>query len=159
MADPRAFLAGAPDAVAILAAAAAVDPEALADSMIRRLDRCREFRGERWTRGFVMPEGTRFCPECLLEDGVEEDEWRGIGRIAWRLRPVLTCHHHHRSLITLADAEAGDDLDHRFPGAAELREMAVETQVQVPTPLETMILDRLAGSRTTGGAWLRCRST
>lgn len=152
--DLRAFLSGAPDAVAILAAAADVDPEVLADSMIRRLDRCREFRGERWTRGFVLPEGARFCPDCLLEDGVAGAEWRGIGRIAWRLRPVLTCHRHHRSLITLPDAEAGDNLDHRFPGAAELREMAVETQVQVPTPLETMILDRLAGSRTTGGAWL-----
>lgn len=152
--DRNSFKAGRFDAMSALATAAEIDVDALMNGTIGRFSRHREFRGERWSRGFVLPEGIRFCPHCLLEDGSDADEWRGVGRIAWRLRPVQTCQHHALTLVTSPMIEARNELDHRYPAGGELRHLVAQQQEQKPTELEDMIYGRIAGAPDSVGGWL-----
>lgn len=152
--DRHAFGAGQFDAMSALAAASEINVDVLLHGTIARFSRHREFRGERWSRGFVLPEGARFCPACLLEDGADKIEWNGLGRIVWRLRPVLTCQHHNRRLVTVPDSDARDELNHRYPFGKELCDLAAQQTEQEPTPLERLIQDRIAGHETDEGEWL-----
>jgi GNAT superfamily N-acetyltransferase len=152
--ERHAFAAGHFDATSLLAAASAIGVDHLLDGTIARFSRHREFRGERWSRGFVLPEGARFCPACLLDDGADTLEWHGKGRIVWRLRPILTCQHHCRGLVTIPEREARDELDHRYPIGMELRELAAGQVEQTPTALEDLIHSRIAGHETHEGEWL-----
>jgi TniQ len=152
--DQNALSAGQLGAMSALAVAAEIDLDILLHGTIARFSRHREFRGERWSRGFVLQEGARFCPACLLEDDADIAECSGLGRIEWRLRPVETCQHHGRRLFTLPEREARDELDHRYPVGLQLRELAAQQPEQKPTPLEDLIHNRIAGHETHEGEWL-----
>lgn len=88
--DPREINRGSPVAVDAISRISGVNDLALAGSTIGRIDRCRIFRGERWSREFVTPEGSRFCPDCLAEDMGNSGVFHQKIRIVWRLRSVFT---------------------------------------------------------------------
>lgn len=156
--DRHAFNAGQFDTTSVLAAASEIAVDALLAGTIARYSRHREFRGERWSREFVLPEGARFCPACLLDDGADKVEWRGKGRLVWRLRPVMTCQKHNLRLVTMPEREARDEIDHRYPIGMALHEMAAGQVEQTPTALEHLIHDRICGRVTDEGEWLRTQT-
>lgn len=156
--DRHAFGAGKFDTMSVFATASEIDLDALLGGTIARFSRHREFRGERWSREFVLPEGARFCPACLLDDGADTVEWHGKGRIAWRLRPIMTCQRHGLRLVTMSERQARDELGHRYPIGMELREMAARQVEQTPTALENLIHDRISGRQTDEGGWLRAQT-
>ncbi|WP_374427506.1 TniQ family protein, partial [Tabrizicola sp.] len=156
--DGNAFLSGDAEALSILARASEIDVSALQWGTISRFARHRKCRGERWSREFVLPEGARFCPQCLLDDGADTVEWAGMGRLVWRLRPVLTCNVHCRRLVTLPDKSARWEINHRYPSGKELRELADQQAEQTPTVLENLIHDRILGQETHEGSWLRLQT-
>lgn len=156
--DGNAFLSGDVEALSILAGASEIDASALQWGTISRFARHRKCRGERWSREFVLPEGARFCPQCLLDDGADTVEWAGMGRLVWRLRPVLTCQIHGRRLVTLPAMTARWEINHRYPIREELRELADQQAEQTPTVLENLIHDRISGQETQEGSWLRIQT-
>jgi hypothetical protein len=156
--DRHAFCAGQFDSVSVLAAASEINVDTILAGTIARFSRHREFRGERWSREFVLPEGTRFCPACLLDDGADTVEWHGKGRIVWRLRPVLTCQKHSLRLVTTPERDARDELNHRYPVGMALCELAASQVAQTPTALENLIHDRISGRVTDEEGWLRTQT-
>jgi hypothetical protein len=156
--DRHAFGAGQFDTMSVLAAASETGVDALLAGTIGRFSRHREFRGERWSREFVLPEGARFCPACLLDDGADTVEWHGKGRLVWRLRPILTCQKHGLRLVTMPESEAGGELGHRYPIGRALREMAASQVEQTPTALENLIHQRISGHASDEGEWLRAQT-
>jgi hypothetical protein len=156
--DGNAFIAGEVEALSILATASEIDIATLQWGTIARFARHRKCRGERWSRAFVLPEGARFCPQCLLDDGADTVEWAGLGRLVWRLRPVLTCQIHCRRLVTLPEKTARSELNHRYYFGEELEELADQQPEQTPTVLENLIHDRISGRETEEGSWLRLQT-
>jgi TniQ len=156
--DRHAFGSGQLDTISVLAAASEIEVDAILAGTIARFSRHREFRGERWSHEFVLPEGARFCPACLLDDGADTVEWHGKGRLVWRLRPILTCQKHTLRLVTMPEREAVGELDHRYPIGMALREMAASQVEQTPTALENLIHGRISGRVTDEGEWLRAQT-
>lgn len=97
-------------ALKVIAQISGIGPEILDAGTIGRIGRCRVFRGERWSREFVTPEGARFCPECLMQDNAVAGVASQRIQIVWRLRSVSTWPIHHRRLAMIDGLAGGDDL-------------------------------------------------
>jgi hypothetical protein len=145
---------GARSALVSLAEISSVDVTALQLMTIGRIDRSRTFRGERWSRDFVKPEGQRICPHCLIEDTVQDDLANQKARISWRLRSVSTCAVHGHALIVVDGIEGDKDLEAPFYSIGQLEAFAQETISQNPTVLEEWVFAKLSDALPNGGEWL-----
>lgn len=145
---------GARSALVSLAEISGVDVTALQLMTIGRIDRSRTFRGERWSRDFVKPEGQRICPHCLIEDTVQDDFANQKARISWRLRPVSTCAIHGHALIVVDGIEGDKDLEAPVYSLGQLETFGQETISQNPTVLEEWVFAKLSGATPNGGGWL-----
>lgn len=150
----RDMNSGTSTALEVIAQISGIGPEILAAGSIGRIERCRTFRGERWSREFVTPEGARFCPECLMQDNAVAGPASQRIQIAWRLRPVSTCPIHQRRLTMMDGLAGGDDLSAPVYRHDALRVFSEDQIHQRPTVLENWVFDRLYNDVTEGGAWL-----
>lgn len=145
---------GAEAALRALATASGVAKVTLEKATIGRIERSRTFRGERWSRDFVKPEGQRICPHCLIEDTVQDDPANQKARISWRLRPVSTCAIHGHALIVVDGIEGDKDLEAPVYSLGQLETFGQETISQNPTVLEEWVFAKLSGATPNGGGWL-----
>ena len=146
--DPREINRGSLAGVDAVSRLSGVDVPALEAGTIGRIDRCRIFRGDRWSREFVTPEGERFCPECLAEDIGESGIFHQKTRIAWRLRPVFTCPVHLRQLTQVNDMDGRSDLD-----APMYRQHALMTFAKLPVDQHSTLVERWIGIGSCPRAW------
>lgn len=137
-----------------LAEMAGVELAALQEITIGRIDRCRTFRGDRWSREFVKTEGARICSKCLSEDTETGGTANQKIRIAWRLRPVFTCPIHNCALIDINDAHWTNDLEAPFYSHDSLLAMGLGVPHQEQTQLERWVFAKLSGDASYGGGWL-----
>ncbi|SEQ86607.1 TniQ protein [Loktanella sp. DSM 29012] len=149
--DAMALLSGDQQAVAKLADIANVDLDRLQDGAIARFTRHREFRAERWSRSFVRPDGARYCPKCLLEDGCQA--WDRFARISWRIRPVRLCAEHGVVLAACSERK-WSDRPITFLNAAGLSDTLKSADMVEVGNYDKWILDRISGRASEQGDFL-----
>jgi hypothetical protein len=145
---------GTEAALRALAKASGVDEAVLQKMTIGRIERSRTFRGERWSREFVKPEGQRICPHCLIEDTVSGGVPYQRSQFAWRLRPISTCATHRCALIEVDGIQGDKELELPFFSLCQLQALAEQTTIQNPTPLEEWVIAKLSCTLPNGGQWL-----
>lgn len=146
--DHRSFLSGSDDAIRELAAASGTSIGVLMTGTLQHKHRCRQFRNEICSVGFLRPEGALVCPECMKQDSSTGRAWMLKGHLAWRLRSLTTCLIHGVRLIE----PTGFEDQAVFMGISNAEKLI--SMPQVPTDLELYIGNRLMGHPTGAGVWL-----
>ncbi|MFT4706476.1 MAG: hypothetical protein ACI9PU_000303 [Ascidiaceihabitans sp.] len=152
--NPTDVHRGAEAALRALAASSGVEMATIEKATIGRIERSRTFRGERWSRDFVKPEGQRICPHCVVEDTGSGGVHYQRSQIVWRLRPISTCAVHHCALVEVDTTQGDKELEAPSFSLCELQGLAEQTTTQNPTSLEEWVLAKLSGALPNGGEWL-----
>lgn len=146
----KALETGQPEAVAMLAGWAGIDPERLRGNDIRSRG-----VGDIWLLGEAsmsrdMRPGLnhRYCPRCVTDDlskGTGRIAARPFVRVSWRTKAVRCCPSHGAELVEVADNEGGQDFP-RFVEAnlARIKREAEAEEVST-TGLELYVERRISG--------------
>lgn len=119
--DPAAFFSGKPDAVVKFANATGNSKEAFERVAIAVHQRHVNFRGDRFSKGFLNPRTAKCCPECLSETPCRES-WQH--QLIWCFRPVHRCIRHGRALVPSGN-KSGVDLRNAFTHESEKETPAI----------------------------------
>lgn len=141
------FTSGRAEAVAAFAKMAGVPSVNAEQGAIRVFQRGASFQGEHASREFVSPRAARYCPSCLVEDGVKDD-WRF--RLIWAFRHVVRCDHHSSWLI---DTPSKNETNLRLAFNSE--ELGGSQAAGPDTPdYLSWLRARLQGRSPTGSHWI-----
>jgi len=155
---PRnAFHYGYPDFVLQLCQIADQDPEPVLKNTILRAKTGHYKMGDKNFRSVMLMERlTKFCPKCLMEDdpGGNRPHSNRRERLAWRFSSVHVCPIHHVFLMPdNVFSPARQDFSERIPLCYQnLRLLSDSTKASTPSPLQSYLLNRIAGGR--GPDWL-----
>lgn len=152
-----AFLNGHREFVEHLCTIADQDPGVVLTNTILRRDPNRySLNHEVFGPGLMVGKLTKFCPHCLLDDDDKgaRPHARRREQLAWRFRSVLVCPVHHTYLLAAPHQPIWlPDLSSRVPlGSDLLKMLADRTTRAIPSPVQSYLLDRIAGVR--GPEWL-----
>jgi hypothetical protein len=149
---------GQTEAVRRLCAKAGVDPEPVLLNNITAIgDRRFRLRTLEFSAEFTTGVETRICPLCLSEDATGHRDADVVirHRLLWRLSPIRTCAIHGVPLQDIR-MHKWDDQFHELQAMRDLinaqLNAAREATSQVPSPLQTYVVDTLNGRR--GPSWL-----
>lgn len=150
--DPRRFASGEADSIAQFCCLSGTRPDAIEDRVISRHRRHRTYRGERYARTFVRPDGARFCPNCLLEDGPRRQD--RYARLDWRFDPVRICRRHGKVLAAGSEV-TWVDYGVPFPCSADLEQLVERSPSIDPTRFDDWMAGRIAGTPIDEGPFLQ----
>jgi len=115
--------------------------------------------GQDLTRLVLRRQRLRVCLSCLQEDielGYGPLQARPYCRVAWLLKPIYCCPRHNVMLHEVSDAPvafAAYDFSTRISSLLpDLRTMIGSSQMDIPTPFETYVINRIHG-QSTGNCW------
>ncbi len=146
------FTSGREDAVVVFAEAAGLPVGLAQRASVRVFQRGGSFRGELISKSFLSPRVTRYCPDCLVEDGKRDDH---RFRLIWGFRHVARCDLHAQWFV---DAPCAGETNMRLAlGAARLGE-TLTADTETPEYL-SWLRSRLHGGSCPRNPWMDGQTT
>lgn len=152
-----AYLRGYPEFVEQLCNIADQDVGPVLQNTILRTSATQySLKEEVFGSGFLVGKLTKFCPACLLDDDQKGSRPHTQRReqLAWCFRSVLVCPVHHIYFSSAPIQRVWrTDFSKRVPICTDVLRLLVDRSVPAPpSPVQTYLLDRLAG--VPGPKWL-----